>query len=138
MKLVSHLPRQTPWLYIVPLLNVVLLLLVFFLFSSGLVIQSGVSVSLPKSSSRLTGFDRAHIITIPAGDDSPLYYDGKRVSLVELREALERDKKTDRRAIIHSDQRVPHGRTMQIANEALALGFDVAFATTPVEADPVQ
>ena len=63
MKLVSHLPKQSPWLYITPLLNAILLLLVYFLFSSGFVVQSGITVEMPRSSSRLTGFDRAHIIT---------------------------------------------------------------------------
>jgi biopolymer transport protein ExbD len=133
MKLESHLPRQSPWLFIAPLLNVVLLLLVYFLFSSGFVIQSGVSVTLPKSSSRLTGFDRAHIITIAPGDDLPLYYDGRRVTLATLREALERDKKTDRRAIIHFDASVSGGRVMQVSDVALAAGFDIAFATVPPE-----
>ena len=131
MKLESHLPRQSPWLYTVPLLNTILLLLVYFLFSSGFVIQSGVTVNLPQSASRLSGFDRAHIITIAGGEDAPVYYDGVKVTLDELNRALDRDRKQDRRAIIHADVRAPFGKVMMVANAALAMGFEIAHATTP-------
>ena len=131
MKLESQLPRQSPWLYTVPLLNTILLLLVYFLFSSGFVIQSGVTVNLPQSASRLSGFDRAHIITIAGGEDAPVYYDGKKVSLDELSQALDRDRKKDRRAIIHADVRAPFGKVMLVTNAALAVGFEIAHATTP-------
>lgn len=78
MKLESHLPRQSPWIYVTPLLNAILLLLVCFLFSSGFVEQSGIKVEKPRSSSRLTGFDRAHIVTLAGGDGMPMYFDGKK------------------------------------------------------------
>lgn len=131
MKLESHLPQQSPWLYTVPLLNTILLLLVYFLFSSGFVIQSGVTVNLPQSASRLSGFDRAHIITIVGGEDAPVYYDGIKVTLEELNKALDRDRKKDRRAIIHADVRAPFGKVMMVASTALAMGFEIAHATTP-------
>ena len=131
MKLESHLPRQSPWLYTVPLLNTILLLLVYFLFSSGFVIQSGVTVNLPQSASRLSGFDRAHIITIAGGEEAPVYYDGIKVTLDELNQRLDKDRKKDRRAIIHADVRAPFGKVMLVTNAALAMGFEIAHATTP-------
>jgi biopolymer transport protein ExbD len=131
MKLESHLPRQSPWLYTVPLLNTILLLLVYFLFSSGFVIQSGVTVNLPQSASRLSGFDRAHIITIAGGEEAPVYYDGIKVTMDELNQRLDKDRKKDRRAIIHADVRAPFGKVMQVTNAALAMGFEIAHATTP-------
>lgn len=131
MKLESHLPRQSPWLFIAPLLNAILLLLVYFLFSSGFVQQSGIRVDLPLSSSRLAGFDRAHIITVAAGESTQIYYDGREVSLGELEAALDADRKGSRRAIIHADERAPHGRVMRVSDAALARGFEVAYATIP-------
>ena len=131
MKLESHLPRQSPWLYTVPLLNTILLLLVYFLFSSGFVIQSGVTVNLPQSASRLSGFDRAHIITIAGGEEAPVYYDGIKVTIDELNQRLDKDRKKDRRAIIHADVRAPFGKVMLVTNAALAMGFEIAHATTP-------
>lgn len=131
MKLESNLPKQSPWLYTAPLLNTILLLLVYFLFSSGFVVQSGITVEHPRSNSRLTGFDRAHIITVAAGADGPVYFDGTRTSGVELREKLKARREGERRAIIHADRQAPHGRVIEIGNIALDLGYEVAYSTVP-------
>jgi len=134
MKLESHLPKQSPWLYITPLLNAILLLLVYFLFSSGFVVQSGITVEKPRSSSRLTGFDHAHIITLAAGNEAPLYFNGQRVTLEELRAQLQslRDG-GERRIILHADRQTPSGRLTEVSNLALDLGYEVALSTTPVQ-----
>lgn len=134
MKLESHLPRQSPWLYIVPLMNTILLLLVFFLLNSNFVVQSGINVDKPQSSSRLTGFDRAHIITIPAGLENALYFDGVRTSTAELRDKLKANREGERRAIIHAARQAPHGRVIEVGNIALELGYEVAYSTVPPKA----
>jgi len=131
MKLESHLPRQSPWLYITPLLNAILLLLVYFLFSSGFVIQSGITVEKPRSSSRLTGFDRAHIITIAPGNEVPMYFDGKRVNFDELTQKLVEGRAGERRVIIHHDRQAPSGRVVEVINLAQELGYEAAISTTP-------
>ncbi len=138
MKLESHLPKQSPWLYITPLLNAILLLLVYFLFSSGLVVQSGITVDKPRSSSRLTGFDRAHIITLAAGGDAPLYFNGRRVTDESLRELLAKSRDGERRVIIHADRQAPHGRVVEVINLAQELGFEAALSTTPGPAQPAS
>jgi biopolymer transport protein ExbD len=132
MKLESHLPKQTFWLYLGPVLNVLLVLLIFFLLGSSFVIQSGVSVTLPQSSSRLTGFDRAQVITVTASGDAPLYFNGRPVTLEGLRAGLDEKKKEGRKAIIHPDEMAPTVRTQQAINVALSLGYEVAIATQPV------
>jgi biopolymer transport protein ExbD len=90
-----------------------------------------VTVNLPQSASRLSGFDRAHIITIAGGEEAPVYYDGIKVTMDELNQRLDKDRKKDRRAIIHADVRAPFGKVMQVTNAALAMGFEIAHATTP-------
>ncbi len=131
MKLESNLPKQSPWLYTAPLLNTILLLLVCYLFSSGFVVPSGVKVEHPQSNSRLTGFDRAHIITVPAGMDNALYFDGIRTTTAELRDKLKANREGERRAIIHADKQAPFGRVIEIGNIALDLGYEVAHSTVP-------
>jgi biopolymer transport protein ExbD len=131
MKLVSHLPKQSPWLYITPLLNAILLLLVYFLFSSGFVIQSGITVEKPRSSSRLTGFDRAHIITIAGGQDAPMYFDGQRMTLEELRSSLEQRRDGERRILLHADRYATTGRFTEVSSLAMGLGYEVALSTNP-------
>lgn len=131
MKLESNLPKQSPWLYTAPLLNTILLLLVYFLFSSGFAQRSGIKVENPQSNSRLTGFDRAHIITIAAGLENSLYFDGVRTTTAELREKLKANREGERRAIIHADKQAPWGRVIEIGNLALDLGYEVAHSTVP-------
>ena len=130
MKLESRLPKQSFWLYLGPVLNVLTLLLVFFLLGSTFVIQSGVSVKLPQSTSRLTGFDRARVITVASGDQV-YYFDGEPDTLEGLKKRLIKAKRDSKRVIIHADAMAPFGRVLQASNTALALGFEVAYATQP-------
>lgn len=132
MKLVSHLPTQTFWLYLGPVLNVLLVLLIFFLLGSSFVIQSGVSVKLPQSPSRLSSFDRAQVITVTASGDNPIYFNGHPVTLEQLRVGLEEKKREGRKAIIHADEMAPVVRWQQVCNVALAMGYEVAYATQPM------
>jgi biopolymer transport protein ExbD len=131
MKLESHLPKQSPWLYVTPLLNGILLLLIYFLFSSGFIVQSGITVEKPKSSSRLTGFDRAHIVTLAAGDNAPMYFDGKRVTWDELRAEFKKRRDGERRIILHTDRQAPTSRFTEVSSLALEMGYEVALSTTP-------
>ncbi len=131
MKLVSHLPKQSFWLYLGPVLNVLTILLVFFLLGSTFVIQSGVRVALPESSSRLAGFDRAHVVTVTTAGDPMFYLDGKPETTDSLKENLGKLKRDSRRIIVHADAMAPFGRVLQASNISLALGFEVAYATQP-------
>lgn len=131
MKLESNLPKQSPWLYTAPLLNTILLLLVYFLFTSDFVVHSGITVMPPQSNSRLTGFDRAHIITVSGGADHLIYFDGVRVNTGELRDKLKASREGERRVIVHADKHASHGRVTEIGNLALEQGYEVAYSTVP-------
>lgn len=131
MRLESQLPNQSPWLLVTPLLNAILLLLVYFLFSSGFVVQSGIAVERPRSNSRLTGFDRAHLITVQAGEQGGIYLDGQLAPWTELRQRLEALRGGERKLLIHADRMAATGRLTEVGNLALELGFEVAVATEP-------
>ncbi len=131
MKLESHLPKQSFWLYLGPTLNVLTLLLVFFLLGSTFVIQSGVRVALPESNSRLAGFDRAHVITVAMAAEPAFYLDGKPETVESLKVNLRMLKRESRRIIIHADLMAAYGRVLQASNISLGLGFEVAYATQP-------
>ena len=131
MKLLSHLPQSGPSLYIAPLLNTVLLLVIFFLLGSSFIVQSGVSVVLPQSGSLVPNAEQGHLITVTAAPESRIYFDGREVSLSGLRVLMEADKQGLRRAIVQGDQMAPYGRVMEVSSVALSLGFEVMHATTP-------
>lgn len=136
MKLQSYLPQQGLRLYIAPLLNGILLLLIFFLLGSSFVTHSGISVKLPESGAPLTGYERAHIITM-APADGGLYFDGRNVTMTELRRNLEAMKREGRRVIIHADELTPFGKVMEVSNVAQELGYEIAYATQPPPPPPL-
>ena len=129
MKLQSTLTLRPDFLYLAPLLNIVLLLLIFFLLNSTLVVRSGIRVQLPVSQSSLKLVERAHIITIQAGDTPSGWLNDKPIFTGDLAAALEAVKSETRNVVVNADQAVPHGMVQRVQNAVLAAGFDLAMGT---------
>jgi biopolymer transport protein ExbD len=129
MKLQSTLTLRPDFLYLAPLLNIVLLLLIFFLLNSTLVVRSGIRVQLPVSQSSLKLVERAHIITIQAGDTPSVWLNDKPIFTGDLAAALEAVKSETRNVVVNADQAVPHGMVQRVQNAVLAAGCDLAMGT---------
>jgi biopolymer transport protein ExbD len=129
MKLQSTLTLRPDFLYLAPLLNIVLLLLIFFLLNSNLVVRSGIRVQLPVSQSSLKLVERAHIITIQAGDTPSVWLNDKPIFTGDLAAALEAVKSETRNVVVNADQSVPHGMVQRVQNAVLAAGCDLAMGT---------
>lgn len=129
MKLQSTLTLRPDFLYLAPLLNIVLLLLIFFLLNSNLVVRSGIRVQLPVSQSSLKLVERAHIITIQAGDSPSVWLNDKPIFTGDLAAALEAVKSETRNVVVNADQAVPHGMVQRVQNAVLAAGCDLAMGT---------
>ena len=129
MKLQSTLTLRPDFLYLAPLLNIVLLLLIFFLLSSNLVVRSGIRVELPVSQSSLKPVERAHIITIQAGDTPSIWLNDQLVYSGELAAALEAIKAEARYVVVNADQAVPHGMVQRVQNAVLEAGCELAMGT---------
>ena len=129
MKLQSTLTLRPDFLYLAPLLNIVLLLLIFFLLNSTLVVRSGIRVQLPVSQSSLKLVERAHIITIQAGDTPAVWLNDKPIFTGDLAAALETVKSETRNVVVNADQAVPHGMVQRVQNAVLAAGCDLAMGT---------
>ena len=129
MKLESNLTLRPDFLYLAPLLNIVLLLLIFFLLTSNLVVRSGIRVELPVSQSSLKPVERAHIITITAGTPPMVYLDEKEIFTGDLAAALEAVKAQTRYVVVNADQSVPHGMVQRVQNAVLAAGCELAMGT---------
>lgn len=129
MKLQSTLTLRPDFLYLAPLLNIVLLLLIFFLLNSNLVVRSGIRVQLPVSQSSLKLVERAHIITIQAGDSPSVWLNDQPIFTGDLAAALEAVKSETRNVVVNADQAVPHGMVQRVQNAVLAAGCDLAMGT---------
>ncbi|MEM0969431.1 MAG: biopolymer transporter ExbD [Verrucomicrobiota bacterium] len=129
MKLQSTLRDHAGFLYIAPVMDVVLLLLVFFLLSTSFVLQSGVRVSVPKSASSLPRMDQFHVITVMAGSSPRLFFNDEEISFPELGEKLEEADAAIREVIVRADELAAFGVVMRVSEEARRQNYSVAFAT---------
>ncbi len=160
MKLQSTLKLRPDFLFVAPLLNVVLLLLIFFLVTSSLVVQGGSRVQLPESASTLRPLERAHVLTVTAqraaavvesvvpvpvdqeaisGDEvAPvavdfepvLYFNKEKVTMAELPAKLQAARTVSRHVIISADVLVSHGRVVALQDMIWAAGCQPAIATS--------
>ncbi|MEM6277931.1 MAG: biopolymer transporter ExbD [Verrucomicrobiota bacterium] len=129
MKLESTLGDRSGMLYTSPLIDVVLLLMIFFLFGSNLVLKSGVDISLPRSSSALPSAQDAHIIMLIPGKTSEIFFNEERIDLSLLDEKLEEGEKRSRQVILLGDESISYGVVMNVSRFILNRGFELSFAT---------
>lgn len=116
-------------LYSGPLIDVILLLIIFFLFGSNLVLKSGVEVNLPSSSSVLPSAEDAHIITLIPSETSEFYFNDERLDLDQLDDRLSTAIERSNQVVVLGDESVPYGTVMKVSEVLLRNRFEVSFAT---------
>lgn len=131
MKLTRTTNYHFGWLGVVPLIDVVFLLLFFFLLSSTFVLQPGISVSLPFSRFTLGPQINQQIISITGGAAPVIYFRDQKVSLDQLGPLLDTARSEGRPIIIKADRFTPYELVVAVTNAALEHGISsVALATT--------
>lgn len=135
MKLESTLDRRPALLHLAPVLDVMGLMLFFFLLAGSLITPGGVGVDLPISSSQLPPLAKSHVVLIAAGDPPLVLFDRAEMSYEALLEALAKPPEDDRYAVYFKmDRRLSSGMTMEVMDAALRGGYQVFQATTSKEA----
>lgn len=129
MKLTRTLKFNPALFGVIPLINVIFLVVLFFVLSSRFVLQPGLAVTLPASSFTLGPRVDAQIVSITAAPVPVIYHRDQRVSLDELRQRLADTKVRERTLIIKADKNTPYDLVVKITDEALKLGFSVILAT---------
>ncbi|MBA3962968.1 MAG: biopolymer transporter ExbD [Chthoniobacterales bacterium] len=120
------------WLYVFPLLDVLFLLIFFFLLSSNFVLQPGISVTVPFSRFTLSPQPNQQIISITGGPSPAIYLRDQKVTLEQLGAGLDVTKREGRSVVIKADRLVSYDLVMAVTNAALERGItSVALATTP-------
>ncbi|MDR0532458.1 MAG: biopolymer transporter ExbD [Verrucomicrobiales bacterium] len=116
-----------------PLINVVLLLLVFFLLSSTFVIQPGIKVN-PPAAMTLSGLrDSRYVINVTAQDPPLIFFNNQITNMDNLEQELKQiaQKQPGVNVVLRADQNVSHGVVTDILNRAFAAGVNVLIATQP-------
>ncbi|MEO8353895.1 MAG: biopolymer transporter ExbD [Chthoniobacteraceae bacterium] len=131
MKLQRTFMVQPALLAVVPMINVLFLVIVFFAFGSRFVLQPGLAVSLPVSSFTLAPLENPQIISITAAPVPAIYHRDRKVTLEELSARLPQAETQDRSLVIKADRATPFDLVAQVINVALRNGYTVVMATTP-------
>ncbi len=113
---------------IVPMLNVLFLVLVFYSLGSRFILQPGVQVILPATTFAIGPQRNAQIISLTAAPGSAIYFRDQRMTAVELSAQLDLDHSPGRSIIIKADKKTPVGLRDEIMNAALQRGFSVILA----------
>ena len=124
--------RITPQVNITSLIDVVLLLLIFFMISTTFVTQPGIQINLPKSGTQAkTIAQESNTIIITA--DNLIYINRQKIqSIEELRSYLVQLRKETQGDIIivKADENVAHGVVVGVMDIAKMTGFNrIAIAT---------
>lgn len=133
MKLRRHIKPLSGPIDVTSLIDVVLLLIIFFMLSSSFVLQPGIKVNPPKGLGSTGVSDSRYIVNITA-QEPPLMFLNDQVTTLE---GLSRDLKaiakneSEVTVILRADQEVSHGFVTEVMNLALQAGVSVLIATQP-------
>ena len=136
MQLSNGRPRRVT-LDLTPLIDVVLMLVIFFMLTTTFVLSPGVQVDLPQGSSLQQPRESDAMITITK--DGAVYFQDAQVSLETLQAVLQRAKSQQPRlrVVIKADTLVQHGRVVEVMDMAKLVGIErLAIATAPKQAAP--
>ncbi len=118
-----------------PLVDVVFLLLIFFMLSTTFIVAPGIKVKLPTSSSTEISREKKEVRVVMAKDDK-IFVEQKLVTIDELGKYLKKAARENREGmvIIQADERVLHGKVVEVMDVAKTSGFNkLAIATRPKE-----
>jgi biopolymer transport protein ExbD len=115
-----------------PLVNVVLLLLVFFLISSTFVIQPGIKVNPPAGVLKSGVSNVRYIINITAQEPPMIFFNNQRVSMEQLEAELRQiaGHQSGLYVVVRADERVPYGTVTEVINRVYAAGINNVLSAT--------
>jgi biopolymer transport protein ExbD len=140
MDLSAKIPPKRARIEILPLIDCMFLLLVFFVYSMMTMTQSrGIFVNLPRASTAST--IREEPLSISVTDSDEIYLDREKLSLAELetRLAAERAADPSLKVLIKGDTLARHGTVVMALNLLRKLSIEsVAIQTAPAGPAPVE
>jgi biopolymer transport protein ExbD len=109
---------------ITPLIDIVFLLLIFFMLTSHFDVASGVRVRLPKAGQRVHDQDTSKA-TLVMDAEGNTFFKGRKVDRKELPEALRTlvEKNQVDQLILQADKNVTHGKVVHVMDLAKRAGI---------------
>jgi len=123
--------REEPRLDLTPMVDVVFLLLIFFMISTTFVESPGISIKLPESSSQTVDREPKEI-KIYLSQEGDIFYKDKKISLAEYKSVLSEFQADAERTtvLLLADQDSRHGKVVTLMDLARDAGYlKLAIAT---------
>lgn len=129
MKLERNFQVNPALVGVVPLINVLFLVVLFFALSSRFLLQSGLAVSLPTSSFVVTPQRQPQLVSITATPVLSIYHGDRRIMLEELGPRLAEVAGKERSLVIKADRAAPYDVVASVMNVGLQHGYSIVLAT---------
>ncbi len=120
--------RPSPDINLTPLIDVVFLLLIFFMVSTTFQKETRIKIQLPEAATEAPAEEVPEVLDISIDKDGTFYVNEKEVvntQLQTLKRAIEKAAKgeQDLPVIISADARTPHQAVIKVLDAASSLGF---------------
>ena len=118
--------EEEPRISIAPLIDIVFLLLIFFMVTSHFDIASGVKIDLPKVGQKVISNAKDDKITLVIDKSGEVYLEGEKISNESLKEKVEDliKKKKLVQLILQADKDTAHGKVVEIMDLAKSSGVN--------------
>ncbi len=128
----SRLQIKRRTMELTPLIDVVFLLLIFFMLTSSFISQPGIKINLPKA---LTGqLLQKNTLVLTITEDNRIYFNNKRILFKELKDKLKDVDRKEQTLLIKADKQASLGRIVEVWDLCRELGIhQVNIATTTKE-----
>lgn len=134
----SRKKKTSSGLSITPLIDVIFLLLLFFMLTSSFMSKPGIKITLPRAVTAKP--EKEHKITVYIDDDSSLYLNDTHITYEELEKSLISllaNSKVKNVITIKSDQNAPFGKVVYVIDTAKKINSEaVILSTDPPEKMP--
>lgn len=129
-------------LELTPLVDVVFLLLIFFLLTATFVRNPNIPIRLPQASvNQIQPQKREFMVGVTT--EGELRHDGKNVNMPQLRREMQKihTNAPETMVLIQADRQSRHGRVVEVMDLAKRVGFErigIAIETGPAEDEPPE
>lgn len=133
MKIDLTLQEDKPRLMIIPMIDIIFFLLVFFMMSMlTMVVQKSVPLNLPQATSAKVSMEENIPITVTG--DGTVYYEQEKISLGDLENRLWSKKQSGELSIIlRGDAAADYGKVVQVMDMIKNLGISKVYIATDTQ-----
>ena len=117
--------EDDPTISMAPLIDIVFLLLIFFMVTSQFDLASGIPINLPNISEGISDEDEKESITLAIDNSSSIFFEDELIEQERLKELLLGlvAEKGELNLILEADREVPHGEVVKIMDLAQGSGI---------------